>query len=191
MSEPIVFDAVVLAGGHSRRMGTDKALLPHPSTDQSLILHQLELIAQLGSKRLFVSARLGQKLPTLPTGVDRIDDAGTDGPLAGIIAALELATAPHLLVLAVDLPHIQRAVLRELLSSVSTIDHGVFARLSDRPEPLVSVVPGSLCSTLRDALSRGHRSPRDLFTGSLAASMRPVDFTDSFPFKNWNRPDDI
>jgi molybdopterin-guanine dinucleotide biosynthesis protein A len=80
--------AVVLAGGKSIRMGTDKAALPHPVSKIPLLVRQLDLLTELGLARLLVSARAGQVLPPYPHDVGRVNDHGESGPLGGIVAAL-------------------------------------------------------------------------------------------------------
>ncbi|GAB5559405.1 MAG: molybdenum cofactor guanylyltransferase [Synoicihabitans sp.] len=187
----MTFDAVVLAGGQSRRMGTDKALLPHPQSGQSLVLHQLNLLQTVNATRRFVSARPGQKLPILPPDVTRIDDAGTEGPLAGIVATLNITTQSHLLVIPVDLPFLSGSVLQKLSSAAVTLERGIYAETESGPEPLVSLIPRSLKPRLDDAIAGGQRSPRALFSGKLANEMHPLKFEDEVPFQNWNHPNDI
>ena len=185
------FDAVVLAGGQSSRMGTDKALLPHPSTKQPLLIRQLKLITDFQPTQRFVSAHHGQQLPELPCGITRMDDSGSEGPLVGIIAALQACTEEHLFVLAVDLPAMTLEVLVELRSHLTSPGVGVYAQTPDGPEPLVSFLPRRLGADLETAFRRGERSPRKLFAEVLSDRMRPVPFAETAPFRNWNRPSDI
>lgn len=183
--------AVVLVGGASRRMGRDKAHLPHPSSGVPLLVHQLRIVAELARPPVMVSARQGQTLPPLPPNVIRIDDDGVAGPLGGMVAALRQAEAVHLLVVAVDLPFLTTAVLQRLAAAIHGPHHGVYAQSPAGPEPLVSIVPIELLAALTAALARGEHSPRLLFTGRLAPVMKPVGFDTADPFRNWNRPNDI
>jgi molybdenum cofactor guanylyltransferase len=186
------FAAVVLTGGHSRRMGQDKARLAHPITGQPLLIRQLDLLAALGLENRFVAARHGQDLGSLPAGVRRVDDDGTDGPLAGIVATLTAAVdCDHLIVIPVDLPQLSVAMVAQLIAKCPPGETGVYAQTENGPEPLVSVIPAALGPALELALGRGERSPRKLFTGPLIDRMSPVYFEDPTPFQNWNAPDDI
>jgi molybdopterin-guanine dinucleotide biosynthesis protein A len=181
------FSAAVLAGGHSRRMGTDKAHLPHPRSGRPLLLHQLELLASLNPTQRLVSARHDQELPDLPDDVIRVDDDGTAGPLAGIITALEACTTSHLLIIPVDLPNLTVDVLQTLLDAIRP-GHGVYAVSPNGPEPLLAVIPDNLLSKLGTALTRGNNAPHRLWQASLANYMRPVTFSTRTPFHNWNTP---
>ncbi len=181
------FAAAVLAGGHSRRMGTDKAHLPHPRNGQTLLLYQLDLLATLNPTQLLVSARTGQELPPLPPHVIRVDDDGTRGPLAGIVSAMTASSCPHLLIIPVDLPQLTSEVLHSLLSQ-TTLSKGIYAVSPRSPEPLVVVLPRGLLSDLKVALEQNELSPRRLWAHSLASKMTPLPFEDAFLFQNWNRP---
>lgn len=189
--DPTLIHAVVLAGGHSRRMGADKAHLPHPETGQPLLERQVELVKQVAKGACFVSARTQQVLPPLPADVIRVEDDGSAGPLAGIVAAGAAARGGSLLIVPVDLPFLTVAVLRILVEACPTVDHGGFALSLRGPEPLVSLVPGKLHSALQNALDRGELGLAKLFLSSLADTMRPVAVAETRPFHNWNRPTDI
>lgn len=89
-----------VAGGRSQRMGEDKALLPWGETD--LLGHTLlRLEKAVGDARI------------LPGAVSRYEDRGSrvvldghvdQGPLAGLLAALDSAPGCGVLLLGVDLP---------------------------------------------------------------------------------------
>src|SRR5688572_9023694 len=104
----MTFNAVILAGGQSRRMGRDKAWLEVEG--QPLIRRQIKLAREIGATEVFISGRPDCDYSTLgcPGLTDQFSNAG---PLAGIERALDTATAPLLLVLAVDLPRLTPDVL--------------------------------------------------------------------------------
>lgn len=180
------FAAVVLAGGRSTRMGAEKASLRLPD-GRTLLARQLDLLAELHPTGLFVSARSGQTLPPLPPGVRRIDDDGTAGPLGGIVAVLLAATHPRLLVVAVDLPHLDAPTLRRLLRGPG----GAVPRAAGRLEPLVAVYPRSFAPLAEAALARGEPGLQRLLAAPEAAGLFSiVPMEDARPFFNWNHPQD-
>jgi len=193
MNDPaeLPLDTVVLVGGRSTRMGTDKATLIHPLTRQPLLARQLELAASLNPGTRFVSAAVGQTLPPLPPEVQRVEDEGTLGPLAGIIAALTASSHGHLAVIPVDLPMITPDIYRALIEQVDAPGKGAFAESPRGPEPLVSVLPRTLLPELRRFAGAGRFSPRQLFSRELKHLVHPISFADPELFLNWNRPGDV
>src|SRR5689334_8147321 len=89
--------AVILAGGESRRMGKDKAWLEVGG--QPLLARALSTVRRAGIKEIFISGRSGTDYSVLrcPVLFDREPGCG---PLSGIERALEVASAPLVLVLA-------------------------------------------------------------------------------------------
>jgi molybdopterin-guanine dinucleotide biosynthesis protein A len=110
-------DAVVLAGGGSRRMGGDKALLRLP--DGRSALEAVLAAAQQGAGRVFLSVdtmehglQLARPLSAPPLIVP--DTAPGQGPLAALAGAMHATNARGLLVLAVDSPLVLPGVLEIL-----------------------------------------------------------------------------
>lgn len=186
----VTFAAAVLAGGHSVRMGRDKALLPHPVDGHPMVLRQLNLLRSLHPTQFFVSARTGQILPELPAAAVRVDDDGTCGPLGGLAALHPHVTVDHLLVIAVDLPAMTAAVLNALLAKC-TSTAGVVARSPAGTEPLVAVYPRTVFASMTAAMRAGRLSLRrwvdDLHT---AGKVQLIPFDDAALFRNWNAPTD-
>lgn len=102
--------AAVLAGGMSRRMGTDKALLPLVPGGPPLLRLVLDRVAQVADETVVVAsdrpAYGGFGVRVVP---DRYAEAGT---LGGIATALETAAHPHVLVVACDMPFLEPSLLR-------------------------------------------------------------------------------
>src|SRR5689334_22776749 len=100
-SQALRFSGVVLAGGHSARMGKEKALIEVEG--QPLWRRQYELLHQAGARDVWVSLRVDQNW--LPVEINRIDDVIEDrGPMAGLGTVLNQTVATHVIVVATDLP---------------------------------------------------------------------------------------
>jgi len=181
--------AVVLAGGHSVRMGSDKAALPHPQSGVPLIRHQLDLLRGLKPAQLLVSARFEQTLPALPSDVARVNDDGQAGPLGGLCAAFNAVSTTHLLVVAVDLPDLTLAPLRRLLDSVA-LGLGAVAATGTGLEPLIAVYPREIYPYFATALAAQHLGLRLLLqTPKIQAQVKTITFDPPPPaFHNWNTP---
>ena len=103
--------AVLLTGGRSRRMGTDKATLE--IAGEPLWNRQLRLLRELQPEALFVSART--RPAWCPAEIDAVlDERPSRGPLSGLAATLRRARTSHVLALAIDLPRMTVDHLRRL-----------------------------------------------------------------------------
>jgi len=112
--------AAVLAGGLSRRMGTDKALLPLRPGDPPLAQIVIERVARVADEVFVVSAnRPGYERFGVPVVPDRYADAGV---LGGIATALTVARHAHCLVVACDLPFLSVALMRWLAAQPRDYD---------------------------------------------------------------------
>src|SRR5215210_1385229 len=106
--------AAVLVGGASRRMGTDKALLPLREGDPPLAQLVTERLRQVADEILLVGVdRSGYDQFGLPIVLDRFADGGA---LAGIATAVDAAQYDFCLVVACDMPFLNVDLLRWMAS---------------------------------------------------------------------------
>ena len=185
------FAAVLLAGGQSRRMGRDKALLPLPD-GRLLWERQLGVLRALNPAELFISgfARPGfpAHAPLLP------DEFPGSGPLGGIAAALAAMASPHLVVLALDLPSLDAPFLKELLAN-SAEGSGTIPKHPGADgfyEPLAAVYPKTCAPSAREAMRAGCLSLQS-YVRDAGPLLRPYLLTAGQEplFANWNRPEDV
>ncbi len=134
----------VLAGGASRRMGRDKALLPWEGT--TLLDHALRrLRAVCGAVAILGGSPdryADQGAPVVP---DAVHGAG---PLAALLAALEHARTDVVLLLAVDLPFVPEALLGFLPEA---------AEDADLAAPVAEGLPQPLCAAYRRSCTEAVR----------------------------------
>lgn len=120
--------AAALAGGQSRRMGTDKALLPLVAGGQPMLSVVLERLSAV-SDDVFVVANDQARYEAL--GARVVPDLHRDvGALGGIQAAIASSAHDHCLVVACDMPFLSLPLLR---------------RMADEPrdyDVLVPLIPG-------------------------------------------------
>ena len=148
---------LLLLGGKSTRMGTDKALLPVPPDGKPLFRRQYSLLASVCPGGVVVSARPSQ-LPVQEAQNLTIvhDAAGSDiGPAAGLLAAHGAFPFDTFLVLAIDFPLASADLLSKLIkahSASSKREQTVVAPLhaSDcAPEPFMSLWSPAALERLR------------------------------------------
>ena len=155
----LAFEAsgVVLCGGRSVRMGSDKALLELEG--RTLLEHAVATLRAL-TPHVFLATGPAARYPEL--GLERVlDRAGGAGPLAGLCAALEHARARGtrwLLALACDVPHVRPQVFRALHARAQR--EGAQACLLETEEglePLIAVYSTECLPAVERALLRGEK----------------------------------
>lgn len=143
----------ILAGGQSRRMGRNKALLT--LAGKPLIAH-LVARAQTVSDEVIVVTKSPEvyRFLGVPLTVDRYPNVG---PLAGLHAALEAAQRPWVVALACDMPFVSPVVVRWLWRLATDVDV-VMPRIGGREEPLHAVYRRDVClSAVEAAIRQGQR----------------------------------
>ena len=142
---------VLLAGGQSRRMGRNKALIPLQG--RPMISRLASEVGRL-SDQILISANeiplyesLG--LPVVP------DIYKGQGPLAGLHAAMLHSERPLLLALACDLPSVKESFLRLLVRIAEGYDAVIPVTSDGRPHPLCAVYRRSCLPTLECNLKIG------------------------------------
>ena len=107
--------AIVLAGGQSRRMGTDKALLRLPSGGPTLVERVVAAAWAAEADEVLVVAGDGTRLPAM--NARRVPDAQPGaGPLAGLATGFAAAQCDAALALACDLPYLSAPLLHWMIA---------------------------------------------------------------------------
>ncbi len=182
--------STLLTGGQSTRMGCDKSLLEIDG--RPLWLRQSDLLRAMSDA---VSVAAAQRPDWLPQRVDWVQDtAGVQGPLAGLLAALQWAqsqSASHLLALAVDLPNIDTVTLRGLTRAISP-GRGVVPRIGEHYEPLAAVYPVEAVGIMQTAAAASRWKLQDVIAELVSAGLlEPVAVDDPVLFHNVNTPEDL
>jgi molybdopterin-guanine dinucleotide biosynthesis protein A len=179
---------LVLAGGESRRMGSDKALLVRDG--QSQLAHIAALLERL-TDRVYVSTRSEQQDESERSRfVQIVDRYENIGPIAGILSALEEHPQADWLVVACDLPNIDEPTLRYLISNRSQKKPFTAFRSShdDLPEPLCALYQSGSDSILRQFIDDGIVCPRKILIRSDTKLLKQPD---PRSLDNINTPDDL
>jgi len=145
--------AVILAGGKSRRMGSNKALVTVDG--RSLIRIVIDRVLPL-TRRILVSAdeEDAYRFLGFPVVPDRYRD---HGPLAGVHAAMHHEEATLYLVLACDLPSVPTRLLENLVRLAEGYDAAIPRSEGGLAHPLCAVYRRSCLPRIEAALERGAR----------------------------------
>lgn len=179
---------VVLAGGLARRMGQqDKGCLLFKQ--QPLVSYALAAMAPL-TDELLISANRNQD-SYRQFGYPVLDDGNNhfNGPLAGILAAMQVAQQPILLVMPCDSPLLETRHVQRLLNRLNEQTDIVVAFDGERLHPVFSALKTCLQTDLQAYLQRGERKLQSWF--EQHALLR-VDFSDEPEiFANINTPEQL
>jgi len=179
---------VVLAGGLARRMGQhDKGLIPF--NGQPLVCHALNAMAPIVDE-LFISANRNQE-NYRAFGFRVIEDANAnfDGPLAGILAAMQVASNAVLIITPCDSPLVKTDHLRRLLDALATDVEIAVAFDGERLHPVFAALRTSLRGDLKEYLDSGERRLQKWFSRHKTVE---VDFSDRPEiFANINTPEEL
>jgi len=179
---------LILAGGKSQRMGSDKALLQRDG--QSQLAHMHALLGEQADK-VFVSARPDQAGDPERGRFDLLFDNYADiGPVAGILSALEAYPEVDWLVVACDLPNIDRETLRYLLKNRSGQQPFTAFRSShdELPEPLCAIYSAGSGELVREFVDAGVVCPRKILIRSDTCLLQQPN---PQALDNINTPEDL
>ena len=188
-AEPVV-SAIVLAGGQSRRMGRDKALIEFQG--KPLIAHVIDTLRELTNDVVVVSNR---SEVYSPFGVRVTPDYDPPcGPLGGIAAGLQAAQHDLAVAVACDMPFLNVRLLRYLLDAAVDYD-AVVPQLGDEFEPLHAVYRQTCYHPIVQRIETGQRRVISFFAD---VRLRPVPEPewraidpDGRSLINLNTPDDL
>ena len=180
---------LVLAGGGSRRMGRDKALLPW--TGATLVDRAVDVLGEVFGEVVVAGPR-----GVARAGVETIPDLYPGrGPLAGLHAGLDRAGGKAVFVLACDLPFVPAALARHLVAVAGERAGGAWVVAGpDGTQPLC----GLYSAACREVAARRLRADELSMRGLLrAVGATAVPLTPELPFHrpelllNLNRPHDL
>ena len=166
---------LVLSGGKSQRMKTDKALLYYGGKHQ--VKRAYELLGEYCDK-VFHSIRRDQENREDLNSSEIIYDRFLDfGPIGGILSALYQFNDASWLVLACDLPLLKRESLDYLMSQRDFFKSATAFKSSHDglPEPLCAIYESRSRELFMSFLGQGYKCPRKVLINSNSNLIHPVD----------------
>jgi molybdopterin-guanine dinucleotide biosynthesis protein A len=180
--------AIVLAGGGSRRMGSDKSLLDwHGGT----LLGRVAGILQRVADPVVVVTAPG-RAPEPAAGIEvAFDRAPGHGPLEGIAAGLRAVgdRRPAAFVAAVDMPFLHPAFVEGLAALLGDADVAL-PEAGGHRHPTAAVYRTGVLPVLERLLAAGSREPAELFSRVSVRVVGPGEIDDPSSLENLNTPED-
>ena len=168
-------NALVLLGGKSSRMGEEKGLIQYHEKTQAE--HLVSFLEELGLE-VFLSVREEQKesyaFLNRPFITDQIQGAG---PLGGISSAMRSFPQTAFLVVACDLPNLQKEQLEFLLKKRNSKAFATCyeSPLDGGPEPLCSIYEPKSFSALMKVWVNGKSCPRKMLFNRTVELLPVID----------------
>ncbi|MFW5943569.1 MAG: molybdenum cofactor guanylyltransferase [Chloroflexota bacterium] len=186
-----MISVVIQAGGQSSRMGVDKGLVP--LAGRPMIEHVLARVAGLGTETLITTNNQDEyKYLGLRMASDEEPGAGA---LPGLRTALRAAQGDTVLVVACDMPFVNRLLLEHLLNLSGEADV-VVPRWNDRYQTMQTVYARKKClKAVDEALAQGERRMISFYPQVLVRHVPPEEIAEYDPsgrsFYNVNTPEEL
>ena len=146
---------VVLAGGRSLRLGSDKAQVEVGG--ESLLLRAIRRVSSLSTEVIVANASGGEQPLPSGLGVRTVADLYPGrGALGGIYSGLSEARSFHSLAVACDMPFLNLRLLRHMMDICEPYDV-VIPRCNGLLEPLHAIYSKRCLEPMRTVLEKGER----------------------------------
>lgn len=181
VNKRLAVTGLILAGGQGLRMGgQDKGLVDYkgkPLVDWVIerLLPQVDELLISANRNLDEYSNRGYRVVT-----DSLPDF--QGPLAGMLAGLQLARHEWMLSVPCDVPHLPRNLVMHLAEHAAGRE-AVFARDAERDHPAILLLNKACLPKLMDYLEKGERSVKGLLD---ALNVAAAAFPDPAAFGNMN-----
>ena len=181
----------IQAGGRSSRMGEDKALLKlHGVPLIELVLHEIEDLTD----EILITTNNPKSLEYLHVRLVT-DPMPGEGALRGLHTALASANNEHVLVIACDMPFVQKELLAAMLS-INSSDDVIVPMLDGNYEPMHAIYLRTPClQAVENALNAGEKKLTSFFHNvrvhTLGEEIIGMYDPEGLSFYNINTPQDL
>ena len=196
--------AIILAGGMSRRMGQDKALIPIQGQP---MLRQVCQVALACTPQVWIVTPWPQRYQSIvpiscrfitETPLSAADAASlatsqtmNHGPLIGFAQGLAQVQTDWVLLLACDLPRLDAVVIQQWMQQLDQVPPSAIALLSHQPqgwEPLCGFYRRTCLASLQNFIAAGGRSFQQWLNQETVQQLPGVD---AEMLMNCNTPTDL
>ena len=167
---------LLLAGGYSRRMGRDKALLERPS-GKTYLQHAVDRLREV-TDEVWIAARADQRETHDIADAYFVDEQDDAGPMPPLVAALTRAKGQGragILVTPVDTPNLTAADLQRILDVAAPDRPTVAINSADEVQALIAFYPAGLFERMDEIYHAGCSSPRRFAVRQNAARVTLSD----------------
>ncbi len=146
---------IILAGGKSSRMGTDKGFLLF--NKKPFVQYSIDALKPLVSEIMIVSDNPDYDI----FGLKRINDITKNaGPVAGIYSGLKASSNELNLILSCDIPLISSEILQKLIDTIDNESQIIQVESQGKSMPLIALYKKEVARTFNSCLKNGERRLR-------------------------------
>lgn len=143
---------IILAGGESQRMGSDKGLLL--LNNKKLIEYPVDVLRKV-CRNIIISANTsGYNYLGFPVVADKYKSTG---PISGLYAGLQASKTAHNIILACDMPFVDLGILDILLLNKEKYEIIVLS-VDDRPLPVCGYYNKAILTLLESEINKANFS---------------------------------
>jgi molybdopterin-guanine dinucleotide biosynthesis protein A len=178
---------IILAGGLSSRMGTDKALMK--IGEKTLLENAVEICKPVCSSIIISSNKQAHKFKEYLLVKDEIPDCG---PMGGIYSAIKKSKTNWNFVLSVDSPFVKSTFIKSLFSEKEGFNCVVPVHPIGK-EPLIALYHKNVLPEIEGRIKVGENKLHDLFDALNPNFFDSQNWLVKYPnlFYNINRPEDF
>lgn len=173
---------IVIAGGKSSRMGSNKALVMYKG--KRLVDNAIQVV-QNYTETILISSNV-----SIPNTIFSIipDDIKNIGPIGGLFSSLKASNTDINIVIPCDVPHIETNLYKILIDNSDNVD-AVIPRLPNgKLEPLIACYNKSIIPIIEKSINSGDYKLVNLLQ---KLNVKYIDVANIKQFKNINTPTDL
>lgn len=178
---------IILAGGKSNRMGTDKSLLE--INGKTLLQRAIDICLPV-CKTILISSNntvheeFGFKI--IP------DEIQNCGPIGGIYSSLKKSETEWNIVLSVDAAFVEQEFIQYLISEIDACD-AIIPIHEKGKEPLIALYHKNSLEAIKKMHDSGNYKMHNLLNEINTKYVNSQNWVEQFPkiFRNLNRPEDF
>lgn len=169
---------IILAGGKSSRMGTDKGFLL--LKDKPFVQYSIETLKPLVTEIIIVSDNSEYDVFNLKRVNDITKNAG---PVAGICSGLEASSTDYNLILSCDIPLVSSEILQKLIKSIDETSEIIQIESNGKSMPLIAIYRKQIIPKFKALL---HEDERRLRVAIRSCNSKNIVLEKEYEFSTMN-----
>jgi molybdenum cofactor guanylyltransferase len=178
---------IVLCGGKSQRMGSNKALLQLGK--YNLLEHSINLLQQFSDTILISTGNANLSYNNLKTVTDVFENIG---PISGIYSSLSASKTEHNIIVSCDMPFISPECIAYLIARINQ-NHIVLPQIDGFVQSLTGYFNKQIVKKIEAEIEKNHFKPIQLFrqlNAKIISIEKSLPFYSEHLFFNINTEED-